>query len=80
MKTVVPILYLFPNQRGRVVSILGGWRVTSRLLSLGFTPGTRVKVLYSSYPGPILVSIRGCKIVLGRGEAMKILVEVIRRN
>jgi len=80
MKTIVPIVYLLPNQRGRIVRILGGRRVTSRLLSLGFTPGTRVKALHSTYPGPILVSIRGSRIVLGRGEAMKILVEVIRRN
>jgi len=48
--------------------------LTRRLTEMGFTNGTRVKVLHSTPPGPILVMIRGSRIALGRGLAMKIFV------
>jgi ferrous iron transport protein A len=46
-----------------------------RLAELGFTAGARVKVLHSTGPGPVLVLVRGSRVALGRGLAMRILVE-----
>jgi len=70
----VPLALLPENSEGVIIEILGGRGLVRRLLELGFIPGERVKVLHSS-PGPILVSIKGSRIALGRGTAMRIIVD-----
>ena len=72
---LVPLAFLLPNQRGIVREIRGGRGLVRRLVELGFTPNSEVTIVKSN-PGPILVSIKGSRIALGRGVAMKILVEV----
>jgi ferrous iron transport protein A len=52
----------------------GGHQFLSRLASLGFTPGARLKVIQNYHRGPILVSLRDTRVALGRGEAEKIVV------
>jgi ferrous iron transport protein A len=53
----------------------GGHHVLSRLASLGFTPGARLRVVQNFGHGPIIVTVRDTRIALGRGEAVKILVK-----
>jgi ferrous iron transport protein A len=53
----------------------GGHDFLSRLASLGFTPGAHVKVVRNAGHGPIIVTLRDTRVALGRGEALKILVE-----
>jgi len=53
----------------------GGRMVNSRLASLGFTPGVRVKMTQNYGRGPLIVTVRGARVALGRGEASKIMVE-----
>lgn len=50
---------------------------TARLVSLGFTPGARVNMAQNYGRGPLIVSVRGARVALGRGEAAGILVEPI---
>ncbi len=52
----------------------GGRQILSRLASLGFTPGTPLTIERRSDHGPILVSLRGSRVALGREEAAHILV------
>lgn len=72
---LIPLALLDPGKRAVIKELRGGRGLIRRLLELGFVPGTTVEILKSN-PGPILVSIRGTKVALGRGVAMKILVEV----
>lgn len=55
-------------------SIKVGGELTSRLTSLGLTPGAMVEVLQNYGRGPIIVNVRGTHVALGRGEARKLLV------
>jgi len=55
-------------------SIMVGRELTSRLTSLGLTPGAMVEVLQNYGRGPIIVNVRGTHVALGRGEARKLLV------
>jgi len=48
---------------------------TTRLASLGFTPGTTVSMAQNYGYGPLIVTVRGTHVALGRVEAAKILVE-----
>jgi ferrous iron transport protein A len=59
----------------RIQKMQGGRHFLSRLASLGFTPGARLKVIQNFGRGPIIVSLRDTRVALGRGEASKIVVE-----
>ncbi len=56
----------------------GGTNFRSRMASLGFTPGTLVKMVQNYGHGAVIVSLRGTRVALGRGEAHK--VGVSRRS
>lgn len=60
---------------GILLAYRGARLVNHRLVSLGFTPGVRVKMLQNWGRGPLIVAVRGGRIALGRGEATKIFVE-----
>jgi ferrous iron transport protein A len=59
----------------RIQKMQGGHHFLSRLASLGFTPGARLKVVQNFGHGPLIVALRETRVALGRGEASKILVE-----
>jgi ferrous iron transport protein A len=44
------------------------------LASLGFTPGTLVNMSQNYGRGPLIVTVRGTRVALGRGEAERIVV------
>jgi len=74
MVAKIPLIMLSENEEAVIVEVNGGMGLTRRLSEMGFTYGTKLKVLHSSPPGPILVMVRGSRIALGRGVAMKIMV------
>lgn len=74
--TTIPLAMLGENMEGVIVGIRGGRGLVRRLVEMGLTIGTRVRVLRSDFPGPVLIEVRGSRIALGRGVAMKVLVMV----
>ena len=58
-----------------VLSFEGGHGLVSRLTSLGFTPGVEITMMHNYGHGPLIVSVRGARVALGRGEAQKIIVK-----
>jgi len=73
---MVSLARLTPGKVGLVGSLEGGRRFVSRLAALGFTPGTPIQVVRNHGAGPIIVSVRGARIALGRGEAGRIKVHL----
>jgi ferrous iron transport protein A len=65
---------LAPGEVGVVHKLAGGWGFTSRLATLGFTPGAELTMVQNFGHGPLIVNIRGTRIALGRGEAAKVVV------
>lgn len=57
--------------------LLGGRLFTARAAALGFTPGAEVRVIQNIGRGPMIVTVCGARLALGRGEASKIQVEVL---
>ena len=74
MNLRVPLAFLSENKQAIIVEVVGGRGLVRRLYELGFTPGTKVRVISSSSPGPVLVDVKGARIALGRGVTMKIIV------
>jgi len=72
----MPLASAPPGRRCRVVNIVGGLGITQRLYEMGLTPGSVVEV-ESSGGGPVVVKVRGVSIVIGRGMASKIIVELL---
>jgi ferrous iron transport protein B len=70
------LMELQPGKRAVIQRLEGGRSVLSRLAALGFTPGAVITVLRSSDHGPLLVSLRGSRVALGRGEAAHIFVSL----
>jgi len=60
---------------GIIHSLKGGHGFKSRLSVLGFTPGTEVRMIQNFGHGPVIVEIKDTNIALGRGEAMKVIIE-----
>ncbi len=74
---IVSLTSLLDGQKG-IVSFIGGGRGTSqRLTDLGLTPRTEIKVVKSAlFRGPLMVSVRGTTLAIGRGIAAKVFVRV----
>jgi ferrous iron transport protein A len=67
-----------PAKKRALVHVLrGGKDFTSRMGTLGFTPGTVVTVIQNYGHGPVLVTVKDVRVALGRGEALKVLVEAL---
>ncbi len=73
----IPLTGLGPGQVGVVRQLAGGRGFVARLASLGFAPGVEVQMLQNFGHGPLIVLVRDTRVALGRGEAMKVLVEAM---
>lgn len=63
------------GENATVLSFQSGCAVNHRLISMGFTPGVKVRIIQNRFRGPLIVLVRGTRVALGRGEAVKIIVE-----
>jgi ferrous iron transport protein A len=63
------------NDQATILSFNTGRIETTRLASLGFTPGAIVDMAQNYRRGPLIVIVRGTRVALGRGEAAKIFVQ-----
>jgi DtxR family Mn-dependent transcriptional regulator len=78
----VPILLtelsnLKPGEEGVLAFIRAGTTASQRLLDMGLTKGTRIKVLNAApFQGPIEVEVRGSTLAIGRGLAGKVFIEM----
>jgi Fe2+ transport system protein FeoA/Mn-dependent DtxR family transcriptional regulator len=71
-----PLSDMEPSERGIVVSIACGLGVARRLAEMGLTPGVQVAVIRKApLRGPVEVEVRGTRVVLGYGLALRIAVK-----
>jgi DtxR family transcriptional regulator, Mn-dependent transcriptional regulator len=62
------------GQTGIVDTFIGKRGMLGRCLSLGFTPGSPIKMVENYHKGPVLVRIHDTAVAVGRGLAEKIMV------
>ena len=76
-QNLVSIGKLKQDQCGKISFIRGGHNVLQRLLDMGLTPGTKIRVLrVAPLGGPVELSVRSSKLALGKGIASKVFVDV----
>jgi DtxR family Mn-dependent transcriptional regulator len=73
---LVSICSLKAGAQAKISFIRGGRTVLQRLLDMGLTPGTQIKVERAApLKGPIEVCVRGSKVAIGQGIAANVFVE-----
>ncbi len=71
----IPLINIPFNAIVSVVHIRAGFKATQRLSGMGITPGTQIKVISQApFRGPIQIIVRGTRLAIGYGLAMKIFV------
>ncbi|HOI15604.1 MAG: FeoA domain protein [Syntrophaceae bacterium PtaU1.Bin231] len=70
----MPLSIVEPGKRVRILSVSAGRDLSERLASLGIVPGTEIEVLQNVSRGPFIVSVKGSRIMMGRGMACRIFV------
>lgn len=70
----IPLSKLVAGNSGVLKSYQGGRSMLGRCLSLGFTPGSLIKMLENHKNSPVLVKIHDTEVALGRGLAEQITV------
>jgi len=73
-KRLVPLSRLKAGERARLVRVNAGQGLKSRLAAMGLVRDVEITVVSSGYPGPFIISVKGCKMMLGRGMTHKIMV------
>ena len=73
-----PLEQLAPGMHAVVCAIQGGAEFSGRLAGMGLVRGAPIEMLQNVGRGPLLVRVHETRIALGRGEAMKILVQESR--
>jgi DtxR family Mn-dependent transcriptional regulator len=74
---LISIRELKDGKYGKISFIRGEHKVLQRLLDMGLTPGTKIKVIkVAPLDGPVEVAVRGSKLALGQDIACNVFVEI----
>ncbi len=76
MDNLVPLTSVRVGQSVRVSRVDGGHGLRGRLCAMGLTPGTPVEVVADG-GGPVVLSVLGSRVMIGRGMAAKIMVRAV---
>jgi Mn-dependent DtxR family transcriptional regulator len=77
IRKFVPLIFLRRGDKGYFVRIEGGKKVTRRLCELGLVGNVEILVKEEAQThGPMKISVRNSDLMLGYGEAKKVIVEV----
>lgn len=66
-----------PGATGVVATLPEGRNLACRLISLGLTPGSEVRMLQNRGKGAVILEVHGARLALGRGQAQRVDVEVV---
>ena len=73
-----PLSSIAAGEHVRLATIHGGRQLRARLAELGLTPGAMVTIVANAGRGPLIVGIKNCRMVFGRGMAHQIAVEHVK--
>jgi len=73
-KQLRPLSMVKAGETVKLASIEAGRGLNSRLAAMGLVPDVEITVVSSRHPGPFVINVRYCKMMLGRGMAHKIMV------
>lgn len=72
---VFPLGFLEVSHNAVISELIGGKRLVQRLVEMGLVKGAKISVLKNDGDGPLIVSLGAGRLAIGRGMALKIMVE-----
>jgi len=76
---MIPLAFMGDGSKGVVAAIAGGRGAHRNLEDLGIVVGKEIRVLRNS-GGAVFVAVNGTRLVVGRGLAMKVMVDAEQKN
>lgn len=73
---MMPLTLASVGEDVRLVDIRGGQELRKRLADLGFNQGMSLRVVQMDTDGPVILAVKDSRMVLGRGMAQKVMVEL----
>ncbi len=73
----LPLTMVSPGERVKITDFNGGTQIRKRLSDMGISIGQEVEVLNKG--GPLIVSVKGSRVALGKGLAQKVIVSPVAR-
>jgi ferrous iron transport protein A len=70
-----PLSSIEKGNKVTLVAVEGGRGIRSRLASMGMLPGAKIEVIKKNNGGPLVVTVKESRVMLGRGMAHKIIVK-----
>jgi len=74
-QTLMPLAMCASGEKVKIVKLVGGRCICSKLSAMGLNVGQEIEVLNNS--GPFIIKAKGTRLALGRGLAQKVLVSPI---
>ncbi len=73
-ENVKPLSTVQSGETVKIARVEAGRDLNSRLASMGLIPNVEITVVKNGHPGPFVISVKGSRMMLGRGMADKIMV------
>ena len=77
---MIPLAMVREGGEVKIYCVNCGKKLKTRLCDLGIYEGSEVKVIKNDITSPILLKIKDSKLILGRGQAHKILTEIVKER
>ncbi len=73
-ENIKPLSTIQSGETVKLARVEAGRDLNSRLASMGLIPNVEITVVKNGHPGPFVISVKGSRMMLGRGMADKIMV------
>jgi len=71
---LMPLTMASIGQEVCLGDVTGSRELQHRLAEMGLTPGSRFTVVNKGNPGPFIISVKGSKLMLGRGTVHRVMI------
>jgi len=61
----------------KILRVDAGRGLQARLASMGLLPGANVRVVKNDRSGPVVLAVKGARLMLGRGVTEKVMVRLV---
>jgi len=58
----------------RLIRVDGGSSLKQRMVSMGLLPGSNFEVVKNKGNGPVVLSVKGARLIVGRGMSDRIMI------
>ncbi len=69
-----PLSLIKPGESVRLVKVDGGNGLRQRMVAMGLLPGASFEVVKNKGDGPVVLCVKGARLIVGRGMSDKIMV------